>query len=106
MGDMQSGENSMKNLEETLLKLNHISQDATIFATKPFSSRSAVRIVNEPIDDIKVFETEGFYYLLEASIIQEVISVWSAWRNNRQPTSAEIVQAIIYYAENDAYQPI
>ncbi|MGW2306996.1 hypothetical protein [Actinomadura luteofluorescens] len=47
----------------------------------------------------------GWRYLLEVLIAREVLEVWSAWRGNRIPTTREASEAIVYYAENDAYQP-
>lgn len=44
-------------------------------------------------------------YLLEVLIAWEVLEVWSAWRADRVPSVDEACSAIIYYAENDAYQP-
>ena len=44
-------------------------------------------------------------YLLEVLIAWEVLEVWSAWRSERAPSVDEACSAIIYYAENDAYQP-
>jgi hypothetical protein len=44
-------------------------------------------------------------YLLEVLIAREVLEVWSAWRDGRIPSVEEACEAIIYYADNDAYQP-
>jgi hypothetical protein len=48
---------------------------------------------------------EGWRYLLEVLIAREVLEVWSAWRNGRIPSVEEAREAVIYYADNDAYQP-
>ena len=47
----------------------------------------------------------GYRYLLEVLIAREVLEVWTSWRDNREPSLEEACEAIIYYAENDAYQP-
>jgi len=47
----------------------------------------------------------GWRYLLEVLIAREVLDVWSAWRDGRIPSVEEACDAIIYYADNDAYQP-
>jgi hypothetical protein len=49
---------------------------------------------------------EGWRYLLEIVIAQEVVEVWSSWRGERTPTTEEACDAIVYYADNDAYQPV
>lgn len=45
-------------------------------------------------------------YLLEVELAQEVVEVWSLWRGGRHPTALEAVNAVIHYAEHDAYQPV
>ncbi|GEA89536.1 hypothetical protein [Cellulomonas cellasea] len=46
---------------------------------------------------------DGWTYLLELWIAQEVLEVWSAWRDERTPSLAEACEAVVFYAENDAY---
>jgi hypothetical protein len=48
---------------------------------------------------------DGWIYLLELLIVREVLEVWSAWRGGRAPSPDEASDAVIYYAEYDAYQP-
>jgi hypothetical protein len=48
----------------------------------------------------------GYRYLLEVNLAIEVVEVWSAWRNGATPTPEEATQAVIHYAENDAYLPV
>ncbi|NEA65613.1 hypothetical protein [Streptomyces sp. SID12488] len=43
-------------------------------------------------------------YLLEVFIAREVVEVWSSWRDSRVPSIGEACEAIVYYADNDAYQ--
>lgn len=50
-------------------------------------------------------EAAGMEYLLEVFLAQEVAEVWRRWRPGREPTEDELCQAVIYYAENDAYLP-
>jgi len=42
-------------------------------------------------------------YFLEVSVAKSVISAWSFARGGRIPNLKEKCEAIIYYAENDAY---
>jgi hypothetical protein len=44
-------------------------------------------------------------YMLEVRIAKEVIKVWSQWRGGRKPTPEEACEAVIFYAQNDAYLP-
>ncbi|MGW4509851.1 hypothetical protein ACWENO_34955 [Streptomyces sp. NPDC004436] len=45
----------------------------------------------------------GLDYLLEAELVHDVLEVWSSWRNGAQPTVGERCEAVIHYAEYDAY---
>src|SRR5688572_27052951 len=45
-------------------------------------------------------------YFLEVGTAKEVLGVWSDWRGGRTPDRIEAVEAVIYYAKNDAYQPL
>lgn len=47
----------------------------------------------------------GMRYLLEVALAKDAIKTWSAWRHGRPPSSQEKVEAVIYYAEHDAYLP-
>ena len=49
---------------------------------------------------------EGLKYVLEVELAKEVLDTWSRWRSGRAPTTEEALQAILYYSEHDAYQPI
>jgi hypothetical protein len=45
-----------------------------------------------------------FPYFLEVSVAKNVLRAWSYARNGRVPDLATKCEAIIYYAENDAYR--
>jgi hypothetical protein len=45
-------------------------------------------------------------YLLEVGVAREAIDVWHAWRPGRSPSLDDQLQAVIYYAENDAWLPV
>lgn len=51
-------------------------------------------------------EAKEMHYLVEVSIAKEVVEVWKAWRRGRVPSPKEICDAVIYYAERDAYLPV
>jgi hypothetical protein len=46
---------------------------------------------------------KGWRYYLEVPTAREVLDVWSSWRNDRAPSLDEACEAVIYYADNDAY---
>jgi hypothetical protein len=48
---------------------------------------------------------EELSYLLEVELIKDVIQAWSDWRNGRLPELADKMNAVIHYAEHDAYLP-
>ena len=48
-------------------------------------------------------KSEGLTYFLEIEIAKEVLKVWRAWRNEREPNEAERIEAILHYADFDAY---
>lgn len=95
---------TLKDVVENLENLD-FDDEATVFVTKPFNKDSKIKILNEVVEDIHVLRNEGYYYLLEAYLMGEVLEVWQKWRNGRVPNLDEKVDAIIYYAENDAYLP-
>lgn len=74
--------------------------EGVIFARRPWTPESPAR----------VHDTEQLgrhdEYLLEVELAQEVVEAWSLWRDGRQPTALEAVNAVIHYAEHDAYQPV
>lgn len=47
----------------------------------------------------------GMKYLLEVSLARDAIRVWSEWRDGRIPSIEEQIDAVVYYAENDAFKP-
>ena len=42
-------------------------------------------------------------YFLEVTVARDVLSAWSYARGGRVPTLSEATEALIFYAENDAY---
>ena len=90
--------------------LDHITQfddDSVIFV--PMSSRpneDSEAVVRKIIifDEPPGLQTpDGMKYLLEVELAKEVIQVWKDWRNGREPSPYEKYQAVLYYAEKDAY---
>lgn len=94
-------------LIDLLDNINQFSDDSVIFV--PINSRpneDTEAIVNKIIisDKPPSMQTpEGMKYLLEVELAKEVIQVWRDWRNGKEPSPLEKYQAVLYYAENDAY---
>ena len=51
----------------------------------------------------RVNRDNRLHYFLEVPVAKDVLLAWSFARNGRTPTLAEKCEALIYFAENDAY---
>jgi hypothetical protein len=74
-----------------------------IFAVPPWTEGSDATVLNE--DWVESPSHPGFRLVLEVSIAREVLEVWSAWRSGATPSPEQAVEAILFYATNDAYLP-
>jgi hypothetical protein len=92
-------------LAALLERIDNISNDLTIYITdtSQLSSTSATVAQQEPTDGAA---PPSMRYLLEVPLAREAIKVWSDWREGRVPSSDDKVEAVIYYAEHDAYLPV
>jgi hypothetical protein len=45
-------------------------------------------------------------YLLEVELARQAIVTWSGWRAGRVPGSDDKAEAVVYYAEHDAFMPV
>ena len=92
-------------LGEILDSLDALDEDLTINApeARPLTADSPAVTAMEPDDGSMPPEAVGLSYLLEIFLAKEALEVWSNWRGSRVPTTAERVEAIAYYADNDAY---
>jgi len=77
-----------------------------IFAERPWGFDSAAIVASEDAINRALPSEPGYSYVLEVSIADEVLSVWSTWRAGLQPTTEQATAAVIHYAEHDAYQPV
>jgi hypothetical protein len=78
----------------------------TIFARRPWTcSAGALVLAGDDVPDGVVTDS-GHEYLLEVHLALDVIEVWSAWRHDATPTVEQATNAVIYYAEHDAYEPL
>jgi len=94
-------------LVDLLQQLDNLDEDQTIYIEEDsWSGTSEVVVSFEPDDGSIPPEAAGKKYLLEVDLAGEVLEVWSDWRAGREPTPKDMVEAIIYYARNDAYMPV
>ena len=89
----------MKTLGELLDSIDRLDPSLTIYApaARPLSADSPAA-VGEGAD--------GLVYLLEVALAVDAIEVWTQWRQGRQPSTADRIAAVVFYADNDAYLPI
>ena len=94
-------------LIELIDQLDSIDDDLAIYAVKnpDWSADSLAVVCPEPEDGSVPDEARGMSYLLEVFLAKEVIEDWGEGRGGRGATAQDQCEAIIYYAENDAYLP-
>lgn len=90
-------------LDETLRHIDQIDDDLTLYVPRktPVGPATTVVVVNEEA----VAPPEGMTYLLEVSIVKDVLRVWRLWRGGSEPSDNQACEAINYYVEHDAYIP-
>jgi hypothetical protein len=91
-------------LAALLDQIDDIGGDLTIYVadTSQLSSATPALAQREPPNGAP---PSGMRYLLEVSLARDAIQVWSDWRSGRTPNSDDKADAVIYYAEHDAYMP-
>ncbi|MFI6623078.1 hypothetical protein [Streptomyces sp. NPDC050528] len=87
----------MPSLLDLLQSLEQQPAEAVIYAAKPWTAASDA--VAAAFDA----PPHGLAYLLEVVLAQDVLEVWSSWRHGARPSPLEKCQAVIHYAEHDAY---
>jgi hypothetical protein len=92
-------------LGEILDSLDSLDEDLTIYApeTRPLTAESPAVLAMEPDDGSQPPEAVGLTYLIEVYLAKEALDSWSEWRGGRVPTTSQRVEAIAYFADNDAY---
>lgn len=96
----------MATLQQLLDGLASLSDEETLYAAQPWSPSSDAVSLEEDSPEADDAQARGLKYLLEVDLAKDVVDVWSQWRDGRQPTSSEVVEAVIHYAEHDAYLPV
>lgn len=91
-------------LLELVQQIDDFDEELTIYIEgDSWSGDSEVVVALEPDNGSIPPTAEGKKYFLEVDLVREVLEVWSDWRDGREPTENEMVEAVIYYARNDAY---
>jgi len=90
------------NLQDVVRDLDQLPREGTIYIPQDdvIFDGSTLALVVSP----EAAPATGWRYLLEVFIARDVLEVWSSWRGDRAPSIDEACEAIIYYADNDAYQ--
>jgi len=89
-------------LRDVIEQLGEFGDDETIYAESPTPTALAA-VATEPADGAP--PAAGLEYLLEVVAAREAIDVRQAWRPGREPTLEDKLEAVLYYAENDAWLP-
>lgn len=97
-------------LYEVAEQLDTFSDDQTIYAVGYYEgwgpdTFAMVRVSPEDGRIRQVFNGIEMCYVLEISLAKEVIEVYQEHHKTSAPSAGQKLQAIIYYAENDAYLP-
>jgi hypothetical protein len=89
-------------MREVVARLDEFGDDETVYAESPTPTARAA-VAAEPDDGSP--HVPGLEYLLEIAAARQAIEVWRAWRPGREPTLEDKLEAVIYYARNDAWLP-
>jgi hypothetical protein len=82
------------------------SPGPTIYAKRPWTLTSDALVLRGDEMPAGPITESGHHYLLEVNLAIEAVEVWSSWRNGATPSPEEATDAVIYYGDNDAYQPL
>lgn len=88
-------------LKEIICDLDNIGNSLTICAAQ--SPQWTPESEAELCPATQVPRGCRFPYFLEVSVAKNVLRAWSFARGGQMPDVAKKCQALIYYAENDAY---
>jgi hypothetical protein len=101
---MQPKVNDPIPLERIISGIEEFDEELVMYAPAgiPVSPETPVYLVDEELAE----PPAGTEYVLEISLMKDVIKVWSAWRNGAVPSIPQACEAVLYYAERDAYLPV
>jgi len=94
-------------LADLMEQLDSLDDALTIYAERnpDWSANSLAVALPEPEEGGVPDEAQGMSYLLEVFLAKDVVQAWSGWRGGRKPSVKDKCEAVIYYAERDAYLP-
>jgi len=90
-----------------LENIEKIDENSSIYMKSTEKIREDADVIIIPIDLVPNSGKTlvGLQYLLEVYILKEVLDVWKNWRNGKEPTIRDKLNAIEYFVEHDAYLP-
>lgn len=96
------------NLREIVEQLDTFQEEETIYIAQsdPVHANTEAAVGFEDDYGSPPACASGMRYLLEVRLAQDVVRVWSEWRDNVLPSAEDKVTAIVYYAEHDAFLPV
>jgi hypothetical protein len=101
------------NINEAIARVATLPDGAMLFAElvegrfRPESECVVAEVpeseVSTPTAELVERYAPGKHYFLEVPTVIDVLEAWSEQRKGAEPSMAEAVEAVIFYAENDAY---
>ena len=96
----------MPTLSALLADLETLPIGSTLYAAVPWSATSEAACSSSSQGQGVHVDGRDLAYLLEVEVALEVVDVWVQWRGGRRPSDAEACEAVIHYAQMDAYLPV
>lgn len=94
-------------LVDLLDNIEMIDENSSLYIKSTENIHEDVDVIIIPIDLVPNGgkTPKGLNYLLEVYLIKEVLDVWKNWRDGKEPTSEEKINAIDYFVKHDAFLP-
>ena len=91
-------------LREIIKDLARLNNDLVIFATKneKWQIDMAAALILESDMDALGIRAENLTYFLEVEVAKSVVDVWRKWHDGKEPDETQRLEALTYYADNDA----
>jgi hypothetical protein len=99
-GEQMTLQELISQLLEAYDDLAEADTELTVYARKPWTADSDAIAVS---DYTTWPDAQGRTYLLEVFLIHDVLETWIAHHADARPTPQQACNAVIYYAEHDAY---
>ena len=102
--NIRSGSSDTIPLGRIIDQIGDFGDGLTVYAPAgvEVSPETPVYLVNEETEELPA----GTEYVLELSLVKNVVKVWSAWRDGTVPTVLQACEAVLHYAKHDAYLPV